>query len=134
MLQQYKLASILIVSLTFGLMSMLGCRQPYSPAAYRAQSLEQKYAIICHNNKQTLRVPAEEWKEHRLHGDYRGPCRTRKLAGKNRNEEVKNTTISYDNARPRAKESYERWAAKEAIKQAQIDSLKAAYEAVGVKN
>ncbi len=128
------MASYLILAAAFGFISMLGCQQPYSPAAYRAQSVEQKFAIICHNNKQTLRIPAEKWKEHRLHGDYRGPCRTRKLAGNKKLEEVKHTTTSYTNAKSRAKDSYEQWAAKEATKQAMIDSLKAAYEAVEVKN
>jgi len=102
-----------------------GCQQPYSPATYRAQSESQKYAIICHDNKRTIRVPAEEWKEHRAHGDYRGPCRTRKIAGPKKLEEVKHPMTSYDKAKPRAEESYERWAAEQALKEAYIDSLKA---------
>jgi len=89
--------------------------------------------MICHNNKRTLRIPAEEWKEHRAHGDYRGPCRPRKLAGSKKPESVKNTLTSYDKAKSRATESYERWATEQAIKEAYIDSLKAAHEAAQIK-
>lgn len=107
---------------------VVGCQQPYSPATYRKQSQSQQYAMICHNDKQTMRIPAEEWPIHKAHGDYRGPCRPTKAAGKLQAEKVKHTIISYTDAKLREKDSYEQWAAQKAIKSAYIDSLKTAHQ------
>ncbi|MFK8056929.1 MAG: hypothetical protein AB8F78_12475 [Saprospiraceae bacterium] len=126
-------ARVQIGLLVFVVAAFVSCLQPYSPATYRKQNESQQYAMICHDNKRTLRVPAEEWEAHREHGDYRGPCRPRELAGPKEPLEVKHTTISYDNAKPRAEESYDRWAAKQAIPNAYIDSLKAAHESARTK-
>lgn len=127
-IRHIHVARLLIVALTFSLSSFMGCQQPYSPAVYRQQSQSQQYAIICHNDKQTLRMPAEEWKVHKAHGDYRGPCRPTKPAGKSKPEEVKHTAISYNKAKPRAAESHAQWAERQAIKDAYIDSLKTAMQ------
>ena len=122
-------ANIQLGAIAFVFTFFLGCQRPYSPAAYRKQSESQKYAIICHDNKRTLRVPAEDWEAHKAHGDYRGPCRTRKLAGERKPTNVKNTLTSYDKAKSRSEESYERWAAEQEVKNAYIDSLKAIHAA-----
>jgi len=80
--------------------------------------------MICHNDKHTLRVPAEEWEAHKAHGDYRGPCRPTKPAGKLQPKKVRHTAITYDDAKPRSSDSYEQWAEQKAIKDAYLDSLK----------
>ena len=47
----------------------------YTERNYRNVDPEAHFAIVCHGNKRTIQVPAEEWPEHKAHGDYRGPCR-----------------------------------------------------------
>ena len=64
----------------------LGCNRAHTPYAYRNADPEQLYAVICHDGKRTIRVPSEDWMEHRAHGDYRGPCRTRQIAGRTADE------------------------------------------------
>ena len=59
----------------------LAATNPHSARAYRHHDAEQLYATICHNGKRTVNVPAEDWPAHRDHGDYRGPCRNRGVAG-----------------------------------------------------
>ncbi len=53
----------------------LACAQPYSARSYQHVDQEVVWAIVCHEGKRTLRLPEEEWPEHKQHGDYRGPCR-----------------------------------------------------------
>ena len=72
-------------------MCLASCQRPYGPQQYAQQEANQLTATICHNNRRTLTVSPEQWLIHREHGDYRGPCRERRIAGPRKPIDVKHT-------------------------------------------
>ena len=117
---RYKLVFWALTWIT-GLLLPLACTQPYSPATYRQVQPEQKYAIICHKGRNTLRVPAEEWPLHREHGDYRGPCRETRPAGEKPQPAGRRSVFRKTDEL--AAQSARQWEAAQARKEAVRDSL-----------
>ena len=104
------------------------CRPAHTHLAYRDHDPTIVYAMICHGGKRTIRVPADEWPAHRAHGDYRGPCRARGVAGAAVHERKppENTLVSHRGNPQRLKRSREAWEAHEAAAAHLIDSMRAA--------
>ena len=92
------------------IIAVIACTpHPYTAAAYRNVDTSVAYAIICHNGKRTLRIPEDEWPSHKVHYDYRGPCRPRGAPSPRPAPKPKHTTVTYDQRRPRAAWSKEEW-------------------------
>lgn len=80
----------------------------YSARSYRNVDTTVLYATICHEGK-TIRIPADEWEEHKAHNCYRGPCRARGIPGGVRKRDPKHTLLKYDDREARAAWSEEQW-------------------------
>lgn len=102
------------------LFSLKSCVAPYSAASYKDYNPDVLYATICHEGKVTMGVPADEWPEHKEHGDYRGPCRNRGPVGPAEPPLPDETLIAYEGNRKRHKASEEAFARERA--QLQLDS------------
>lgn len=104
----------------------VSCHAPYSAASYAQVEEGAMTATICHNDKRTLTIAADDWAEHRAHGDYRGPCRERRVVGEPARKPVAQTATAYEGNRDRLKASRASYEAKEALKEARLDSLRKA--------
>lgn len=82
---------------------------PYSARSYRNVDTSVLYATICHQGKKTIRIPADEWEDHKAHYDYRGPCRPRGVPTKTPRRAPKHTVAEYDKRKQRADWSQEEW-------------------------
>ncbi len=100
-----------------------GCQRPYSAATYAKDNPEQLYATICHDHKRTINVKAEDWEEHRAHGDYRGPCRERGIAGPATPVEVAHSATGYRDREAKLRASREAYELRLAAQRFQQDSL-----------
>ena len=97
-----------------GLLLIGSCvSHPYSARSYRHVDTSVAYTIICHNGKKTIRVPEEEWAEHKAHYDYRGPCRPRGVPTRRQKPAPKHTVAEYEGRKARAEWSKEQWALRE---------------------
>ncbi len=94
----------------------VACADPFSARSYRDHDGDQAHATICHQNKRTINVPAEEWQAHRDHGDYRGPCRPRGVPLAGKEPSPKHTDVDYGNRKARKAWSEEEWARHQATK------------------
>ena len=75
---------------------LAGCvAHQYSARSYRNVNTSVVYATICHGGKRTLRIPAEEWPEHKAHFDYRGPCRARGVPTAKPKPKAQHTATAY---------------------------------------
>ncbi len=92
------------------------CTAPYSAKAYRAHDSDAPHATICHANRRTLNVPAEEWPAHKAHGDYRGPCRPRGVPLAGKEPSPRHTDVDYRNRKARKSWSREEWERYQAAK------------------
>ena len=104
--------------------SLKSCVAPYSAASYRDHDTEVLWATICHDGKHTIGVPADEWPDHKAHGDYRGPCRNLGHPGPEPPRVVDETLTAYEGGKRRAKLSQEAFARQQAA--LQVDSTTAA--------
>lgn len=105
------------------LVLLMACQRKYTPKAYVKNQPDQLFATICHHNKKTLSIPAEEWPKHKAHGDYRGPCRARGIAGPSTNVGTKNSSAAYKGRKEQLKASREAWERNQARLKVQQDSL-----------
>ena len=114
-------------TLGFGLTALyflgsgMGCVRPYSARSYEKYDAETLYAVICHDQKRTVRILAKYWPDHRAHGDYRGPCRAIGLPAPTP-PPPPNTDISYDDRKARKAWSLEEWEKHQALKQITSDT------------
>ena len=103
--------------------ALVACQRPYSAGSYAKVPADYVTATICHGGKRTINVPAEEWPEHRAHGDYRGPCRTLGHVPDGRRRAARQTATSYRGHDERLKHSRETYASRQARLEALRDSL-----------
>ena len=99
--------------------------QAYTERDYRDADPQTHFAIVCHAGKRTIKVPAEEWPEHKAHGDYRGPCRAIGPAGPREPKTPSNTLTERRGRRDRKAWSEAEWAR---IQAAQAAAAKTAAE------
>lgn len=99
-----------LFGVTIWLVVGAGCAEPYSPRSYRQEDADVSYAMICHDGRRTMRVPEEEWRAHKAHGDYRGPCRATGIVEGRERKSADHTTTHYKGRQARAEQSEEEWA------------------------